>query len=79
MSYLLRRQRDNAGDYGPASIVVNEMGDVDYNARPEVGKPITVGSLSHWWSTTAVTEIIEDTPKKIIFKTMNSTYTWEIC
>lgn len=75
--YLLRRERDNAGDYGPASIVVNELGDVDYNARPEVGLPITVGSLSHWWSTTPVLEILEDTPKVVKFRTQNSIYTWE--
>ncbi len=75
--YLLRRTRDNKGDCGPASIVVNELGDVDYNARPEVGKPITVGSLSHWWSTTNVTEILEDTPAKVRFLTLNSEYVWE--
>lgn len=75
--YALVRVRDNKGDYGPASIVVNEMGDLDYNARPEVGKPITVGSLSHWWSTTPVTEILYDSPNQVRFKTKNSIYIWE--
>lgn len=75
--YSLIRERDNKGDYGPASMVVNEFGDVDYDARPEVGKQITVGSLQHWWSTTTVIEILEDTPKIVKFRTLNSIYTWE--
>lgn len=88
MRYFLHRHSDGAGDSGPLSQALwfNEAREVVHedNARPRVGVAILVGSpyartYSHqdWWRTTMVTEIIEDTPNKVIFKTKNSTYTWE--
>jgi len=54
-------------------------------ARPRVGVAMRVGSLSgrsysshDWWQTTTIKEIVEDTPEKIVFRTLSgSIYTWE--
>lgn len=86
MAYSLRRLSDGAGDSGPMSLAIGpRLGDVKDNARPEVGYAMRVGSfhartnqLYDWWQTTLITEIIEDTPDKVIFRTGNSIYEWKI-
>jgi hypothetical protein len=87
MTYTLVRESDGAGDSGGMSTIFyqDENGEVKYenNARPRVGVAIRVGSiygrtysLHDYWTTTPITEIIEDTPDMVRFKTMNSEYVW---
>jgi hypothetical protein len=88
MTYSLRRERDGAGDSGPASIIYwIDDGKVKHEnfGRPKVGCVVEVGSLTgrsyaaqDYWRTTKVTEILEETENRIRFKTGNSTYVWEI-
>ena len=85
MAYSLYRE-DGSGDSGGVSITLwEENGEVkvEHNARPRVGVCIQVGSAyartmqyQDYWQTSYITEIIEDTPQKVVFKTKNSTYTW---
>lgn len=88
MTYFLRRERDGAGDSGGMSMIFWKDDDgklqTEQNARPKLGAGIRVGSLASrtysdqdYWSTTPVTEILEDTPEKVKFKTRNSIYIWE--
>lgn len=51
--------------------------------RPVVGCTMKVGSMfartfqaQDWWRTSPITEILEDTPNRVVFKTRNSTYEW---
>lgn len=88
MTYKLRRERDGAGDSGPASTIYwIEDGKVQHEnfARPKVGCVVEVGSIiarsyaaQDYWRTTKVTEILEETENRVRFKTGNSTYVWEI-
>lgn len=89
--YSLVRESDGAGDSGPMSVAFWEGEDEGYksiyrqdDARPRVGVSMRVGSpyartYQHqdWWQTTYVTEILEDTPTMVKFKTRNSTYVWK--
>ena len=88
MTYFLRRESDGAGDSGGMSMIfwLDDSGKVqiEHHARPRLGAGIRVGSTgsrtySHqdYWTTTLVTEILEDSPKKVKFKTKNSIYIWE--
>lgn len=89
MTYSLRRTRDGAGDSGPMSMIMRpgvpgEPVEYKKNARPEVGWAIRVGSIiarsyqhQDWWQTTLVTEILEDTPNMVRFRTGNSEYIWK--
>ena len=61
--------------------------DVEYtaDARPQLGGVMRVGShyarsyqAQDWWQTTIITEILEDTPECVKFKTGNSTYEWKV-
>lgn len=89
MTYSLRRTRDGAGDSGQMSVAIipptheGEKPVFLHNARPQVGAIMRVGShyprsfsSQDWWQTTLITEILEDTPKKVVFKTGNSIYEW---
>jgi hypothetical protein len=85
---------EGKGDAGPLSAAhkVSEDGKelvgVKYNAEPEVGCCMQVGSpyarsfsSRDWWMTTPVTEIVsreeeEDGTVTVVFKTKNSTYKW---
>lgn len=90
MTYSLRRTRDGAGDSGPMSeaIVPKPEGgypDIEVAARPRVGVAIRVGSpyarsyqAQDWWMTTVITEILEDEPEYVRFKTGNSEYEWKV-
>lgn len=89
MTYSLYRTRDNAGDCGPMSQALRRSpsdGDsIDYDGdRPLVGYCMRVGSpytrtygYQDYWTTTPVTEIIEDRGNYVRFKTGNSEYIWE--
>lgn len=58
----------------------------EHDARPRVGVAMCVGALRStmfgadtWWRTTVIKEILEDTPDKVVFKTISgSEYTWEV-
>lgn len=77
------------GDGGSMSVAmyVDDDGNMVYehDARPRVGVAMRVGSLygrsfasQDYWQTTPVTEIVEDTPDRVVFKTRSgSIYTWE--
>lgn len=83
----LRRTRDGAGQTGSLvkalDFVDGEL--VTVGNKPMVGYALEVGTLtggtfSHqdWWRTTRITEIIEEKPGYMKFKTGNSTYEfWE--
>ena len=88
MTYSLRRERDGAGDSGPASTIYwiedNKIKHENF-AKPRVGCVVEVGSLTgrsyaaqDYWRTTMITEILEETESRVRFKTKNSTYVWEI-
>lgn len=76
------------GDSGSMSMALwpNEKGEIQYehNARPRVGAAMRVGSFragtmstQDWWQTTIITDIIEDTPNRVLFRTKNTTYEWK--
>lgn len=55
------------------------------DGRPKVGWAVRVGSIvgrtfsgQDWWQTTIITEILEDTPNMVRFKTGNSEYVWKV-
>lgn len=52
------------GDNGPCGVLV-------------LGHPVTVGSLSRWWTTTPIEDfmIVSADRTELVFKTRNSTYT----
>jgi hypothetical protein len=87
MTYMLRRIRDGAGDSGTMSMLIYEKnGKVlyEHNSRPKVGGIMRVGSIygrtyanQDYWQTTRITEISEDTPERVLFKTTNSEYEWK--
>lgn len=85
MPYSLVRDRDGAGDSGPMSQRLWPDKREDNNPRPIVGCAMMVGShyartyqAQDWWRTTLITEILEDKPDFIRFRTTNSEYTWKI-
>lgn len=76
------------GDGGAMSMAIYKGDDgelvFEHDTRPRVGVAMRVGSLfgrtfssQDWWQTTIITEIVEDTPDKVVFKTNSgSVYTW---
>lgn len=76
------------GDGGSMSMALYTADDgtvvMEHDARPRVGVAMRVGSMfgrtfapQDWWQTTIITEIVEDTPEKVVFKTKSgSVYTW---
>ena len=88
MAYSLYRS-DGAGDSGPMCNRFRKDPDTGQTVvepgRPTLGWGLQVGSpygrsyqSQDWWACTPITEIIEDTPDKVVFKTRSgSTYTWE--
>jgi hypothetical protein len=79
--YNLSRVGDGAGCRGKNSHAIEyhspELPNVDKGPRPTVGcGMVVVNGLSDWWQTTLVTEILEDTPDYMKFKTENSIYEW---
>jgi hypothetical protein len=83
----LRRIPDGVGDSGSVSLALglNDEGTdvVVKGNRPIVGCLMQVGSLtarsySHqdYWTTSKVTEILEETEDYVKFKTENSIYEW---
>ena len=82
----LVRTRDGAGDSGPMSEAWKRVDGkfVVVGYRPEVGAAIRVGSPyarsyqgQDYWTTTPVTEILEERPGYVRFKTGNSEYEWQ--
>ncbi len=86
----LRRVSDGAGDCGSMSDAIYAgkslfnpaRGDV-MGHRPKVGCCMRVGShfartMQHqdYWTTTPVTEILEETETYVRFRTRNSEYEW---
>ena len=83
MRYSLRRIPDRAGSEGKRSnsVKINqpESDNEIISTRPIVGCSMVVhDSFSTWWQTTEITEILEDTPNYVKFKTLNSEYEWKI-
>ena len=84
--YKLRRTRDGAGDTGKLSVSLKYDENkqlVEGPSRPTVGYALRVGAWrattfgnDTYWTTTYVTEILEDTPDYVRFKTGNSEYEW---
>ncbi len=88
MTYYLKRERDGAGDSGSLCEAFWLDGDKikrEENARPRVGVAIRVGTYlarsygwQDYWTTTPITEILEESENRIKFKTGNSVYEWGI-
>ena len=83
MKYSLRRISDNEGCDGKRSnsVKINqpEAPNDIVSIRPVVGCSMVVhDSFSTWWQTTEITEILENTPTAVKFKTLNSEYIWKI-
>jgi len=84
--YSLRRERDGAGDSGNMSMLFWVEDDRvlhENNSKPRVGVVVRVGSViartmqqQDYWTTTYVTEIIEESDNYVKFKTGNSIYEW---
>jgi len=83
----LYRISDGAGDSGSASFALglNDEGTevVVKGYRPIVGCLMQVGSVTarsysaqDYWTTSKVTEILEETEDYVKFKTENSIYEW---
>lgn len=75
------------GDSGGMSCALweDENGTVVFedDARPRVGVAMRVGSRyartmqsQDWWQTTYITEILEESENRVLFKTKNSVYEW---
>ncbi len=83
----LRRLSDGAGDCGASSLAIG-WDDAGSNVvvrghRPIIGCLMQVGSVTarsysdqDYWTTTPVTEILEETEDYVKFKTKNSIYEW---
>jgi hypothetical protein len=81
--YKLKRTRDGAGQVGRYSNAIRWNEDDTFKEvdgdRPKVGCSMLVfQSMMSDWLTTVVTEILEDTPNYVRFKTKNSEYEWTI-
>ena len=84
MIYSLMRLEDGVGDSGPMCKVIDfETRTEVLPSRPRIGCIVRVGSpyarsyqAQDFWQTSPVTKIIEDTPEKVIFETLRSTYIW---
>ncbi len=84
----LYRITDGTGDSGAMSIAykVDEHGKmIEMGNRPKVGCYMRVGSVTarsysfqDYWTTTLVTEIIEEREDYVKFKTGNSVYEWRL-
>ena len=70
------------GEGGPGCSYVDENGEeaMTDEDEPIVGRCVKVYSLSRWWRTSTVTEILTREQKaknlEITFKTHNSIYRW---
>lgn len=86
MRYSLVRERDGAGDSGPMCQVIDgeSWKPIEGETRPRVGCAVRVGSYrastygSDYWTTTVVSEILEETETSMRFKTGNSVYKWSV-
>lgn len=85
MAYRLARVGDGAGDSGQMSQAMALEDDqvVIKSDRPTLGCFMRVGSHygrsysdQDYWTTTPVTEIIEETEDYVKFRTRNSLYEW---
>jgi len=85
MRYSLSRTRDGAGDSGPMSLAIDYVDGkyVEDGNRPKIGYAMRVGSYragtystQDYWTTTRVTEILEERDDYVRFKTGNSEYEW---
>lgn len=86
----LRRVSDGAGDSGSMSDIWRENPDTkqiewEQGQRPRIGWGVRTGSLTgrsysyqDYWTTTPVTEILEEKEDYIRFKTGNSEYEWTV-
>jgi hypothetical protein len=81
------RSPTGVGDSGNMSMALwieDGVGKTEQNARPRVGVSMRVGSVyartmqhQDWWQTTPITEIVEDTPERVLFRTRSgSLYEW---
>jgi hypothetical protein len=81
--YSLRRVGDGVGCVGRHSNAVKinqpESPNKIMSIGPTVGCSMIVRQdFATWWQTTEITEILEDRPTFVRFKTLNSEYEWEI-
>lgn len=90
VSYSLRREKDDAGDFGDmcmSAYLENDSNKIIYShdARPEVGATLRVGTMytgtmkwENWWQTSIITEIIEESENEVKFRTTSgSDYIWK--
>jgi hypothetical protein len=94
MTYSLSKLGDGnsptgVGDSGSMSMALwieDGAGKSEQDARPRVGVSMRVGTMfarsysaQDWWQTTPITEIVEDTPERVLFKTKSgSLYEWTV-
>lgn len=83
----LRRVSDGAGDSGSSSLALmydeKQKKYIVKSHRPTIGCMMQVGSLiarsysdQDYWTTTLITEILEEREDYVRFKTKNSEYEW---
>jgi hypothetical protein len=86
MRYSLSRE-DGKGDSGPMCDIIDweSWTTIPGEHRPRVGCAVRVGSYNartyaamDYWTTTPVTEILEESDTYMRFKTRNSVYEWKI-
>lgn len=87
MRYSLYREGDNQGDSGPMCEIIDAESwtPIEGERRPRIGCAVRVGSyyartynFQDYWTTTPVTEILEETDTYMRFRTRNSVYVWKI-
>jgi hypothetical protein len=86
--FSLKRERDGAGDSGSMSTVFwKEDGEIKFEdySKPRIGTVVRVGSFmartyeqQDYWTTSYITEILEDQGNYVKFKTGNSVYEWKV-
>tara|TARA_R110002126_G_scaffold88759_7_gene212579 strand:+ start:19702 stop:19974 length:273 start_codon:yes stop_codon:yes gene_type:complete len=65
---------DKFGGEHPKDINEGFLIEGDIISKPKVGESFWVDNFA----TSTITEIVEDTPIMGVFKTLNSTYFWEV-
>ena len=87
MRYVLIREHDQMGDTGPMCQIIDRESwtAIPGEHRPRVGCAVRVGSFNartygsqDYWTTTPVTEILEKSDSRMVFRTSTSIYEWKI-
>lgn len=77
MSYTLIKVKDDGTQEHIITAPMCWSFEDESRDYPVVGDALCVSSMDRWYRTSLVQEIIEVTPNRIKFRTLNSIYIWE--